>query len=248
MTNEKKQNCSQINLPEERFKNLQQLETISYAAPHQDILQTLLGKTVAEEIGKNMNADKNMEILEIGTGKGLTTEKILKAGDNIKIISVDNDPGMLAQAKKKLEQFIQNGKVELREENALEFLKNFPDNYVWLIASGFTIHNFKKDYRKEVLTEIYKVLKSGGKFITADKIMPDNKDFFEQEVEWQNQQFEKIPDLIERKKWIEHYIEDMLPNIIMREGEIIKTMKEIGFADIKIFNRHHLDALLIAQK
>lgn len=233
---------------DKRFKNLQQLETISYAAPHQDILQTLLGKAVTEEIGKNMNMDKNMEILEIGTGKGLTTGEILKAGVNIKIISVDNDAGMLAQAKEKLEQFIQDGKIELRQEDALGFLKSFPANYIWLIVSGFTIHNFKSDYRRDVLTEIYRVLKSGGKFITADKIMPDNKDFFEQEVEWQNKQFEKIPDLAERKKWIEHYIEDMAPDIIMREGNLIKIMEEIGFVDIKISDRHHLDALLVARK
>lgn len=231
-----------------RFKNLQQLETIGYAAPHQEILQELLGRAGAGEIEKLGEKGGNEEILEIGTGKGLTTEKILKVCNGIKIISVDNDPGMIAQVKKNLGKYIWQGKVEIRMEGALEFLKGFLTDSIFLVVSGFTIHNFKRDYRKDVLAEIYRVLRPGGKFITVDKIMPDNKEFFEQEVEWQNAEFSKIPDPIERKKWIGHYIEDMAPDIIMREGEITKIMKEIGFLDIKISDRYHLDALLAARK
>lgn len=248
MVKEKKQNYSQVNEPEKRFKDLQQIETISYAAPHQDILQALLGKTVVGEIEKLGESGGNVEVLEIGTGKGLTTGEILKACDRVKIISVDNDAGMIVQAEKNLEQYIQQEKVELRAEGALEFLKSFPADSVLLIASGFTIHNFKSDYRRDVLAEIYRVLESGGKFITADKIMPDDEEMLKQEVKWQNEQFDKILNPIERKKWIDHYVEDMRPDTIMREGELMKTMEEIGFADIKISNRYHLDALLVARK
>lgn len=233
---------------DKRFKNLQQLEVISYAAPHQDILQELVGQRVAKEVGKIGEMGEDVEILEIGTGKGLTTEKILKVCDKVKITSSDNDSGMIAQAEKSLEQYIQQGKVKIYEKDALEFLKNFLADSVWLIISGFTIHNFKSDYRKDVLKEIYRVLKPGGKFITADKIMPDDEAIFKREVEWQNVEFSKIPDPIERKKWLDHYIEDMVPGIIMRENELVKTMEEIGFGNVEVSSRHHLDALLVARK
>jgi len=36
--------------------------------------------------------------------------------------------------------------------------------------------------------------------------------------------------------------------VIMREGELIEMLQKIGFRDINISNRIHLEALLVAKK
>jgi ubiquinone/menaquinone biosynthesis C-methylase UbiE len=244
----KESNLNQAPEEEKRFKNLQKLNMINLAASHQEILQDLLSTSVAEEAKKLEEQGEKAEIVEIGTGRGLTTGKILQLCDKAKIISVDNDAGMVAQASENLEQHIKDGKLEIKAQGALEFLKSFPDSSIPLIVSGFTIHNFKNDYRMDVLVEVYRVLKPGGEFITADKIMPGDDETLQKESNWQNAQFDKIYDPIERMKWIDHYDDDMAPDVIMREDELIKTMEEIGFTDIVVSNRHHLDALLIARK
>jgi ubiquinone/menaquinone biosynthesis C-methylase UbiE len=249
--NQKFDNCGD-NEQEQRFSHLQQLKTFYIFAPHQAKMQVLVGNAVVEGIKrlKNENSalEGNVEVVEIRVGKGFTAREILKADSNIKLISVDNDEGMIAQAKENLDSYIQEGRLELHTKDALEFLKKFPDNSIQIIASGFMLHNLKNSYREDILAEIYRVLKLGGEFITADKIMPDNKEFFEKEVKWQSAQFDKIPDPIERMKWIDHYDEDMEPDTIMFEGEITKTLEEIGFIDIRVSDRQHLDVLLIARK
>lgn len=244
----KEPNLNQASEGEKRFKNLQKLNMIELAAPHQEILQNLLSASAAKEVKKLEERGEKAEIVEIGTGRGLTAGKILKLCDKTKIVSVDNDAGMVAQASENLEQYIKDGKLEIKAQGALEFLKSFPDSSISLIVSGFTIHNFKNDYRMDVLAEIYRVLKFGGEFIAADKIMPGDDEALQKESNWQSAQFDKIYDPIERMKWIDHYDDDMAPDVIMREDELIKTMEEIGFTDIVVSNRHHLDALLIAKK
>lgn len=239
-------------ISDQRFAKLQELETIRFGMPHHDEMQRLVGSAVARAVGNienpELDADGRLEIAEIGTGKGFTAEEVLKANPNVRIVGADNDAGMIRQAQENLEQYIQEGRVELRSEDALEFLKKFPDNSVSIIESGFTIHNFKNDYRKAVLEEIYRVLKLGGEFITADKIMPDDEEIFQEEVSYVAEQFQNIPDEEKRKEWMRHYEEDMRPDVIMREGELIEMLQEIGFREIDISNRNHLEALLVAKK
>ena len=117
------------------------------------------------------------------------------------------------------------------------------------VASGLTIHNFKVDYREDVLKEIFRVLKSGGTFINADKYVPDDLEEYKKEYDWQMQQF-RDADVTEevREGWIKHYEVDNRPEIIMKERESVELMKRIGFVDVATSNRHHLEMLLIAKK
>lgn len=233
-----------------RFSELQKLETIYLAAPHQYEMQKLIGCSVAEAVGspENSESERFIEVIEIGVGKGFTTHEILAAVSNVKIIGVDNNDGMINQARKNMGEYITNGRLELHHEDALKFLGKFPENSVDTIASGLTIHNLQKDYRRKVLEQIFLILKPGGKFVTADKIMPDDKEILHQEVEWQTAQFQNIPDEKTRNEWIKHYEDDMLQDVIMREGELVKMMEEIGFRDIIVSDRKHLEALLVAKK
>jgi ubiquinone/menaquinone biosynthesis C-methylase UbiE len=130
----------------------------------------------------------------------------------------------------------------------LKYLESLPDQSIDAVASAMTIHNFEGNYRENILREVIRILKPGGFFVNADKYVPDDEGKFKKEYEWQMQQFENAPDDETKQGWIEHYITDNQPNIIMREKESIEIMKSLGFTDITTINRHHLEILLTARK
>ncbi len=222
------------------------LLTINFSAPHQEAFQKLVGITLKKySSGSSL---PEIRVIEIGTGTGLTSSEILKADKKIFLRSVDNEPKMLAEAERNLGKFIKEKRLEIILDDALKFLRSIPENSVDSVATSMTLHNFKRDYREKNILEIYRIMKVGGIFINADKYVPDNKEKYKKEYNWQMKQFDKAPNEDIRKAWINHYKADNRPDIVMRENEEKKIMKSIGFKNIKIGKRRHLEALLIAEK
>jgi ubiquinone/menaquinone biosynthesis C-methylase UbiE len=232
-----------------RFKGKvgEEYELFKLACPHFDKLQ----KSVKDAIKAHFAKRSEITVLELGCGSGYTTEFILKAKPNIKVIAVDNEKVMIAQAKKNLAPAIKKGKVRLVLKDALSFLKTVNNNSIDAFASAFVLHNWKQEYRKEVLEEIHRILRKGGLFVNADKYMPDSKKEYMKGHAWQINQFEVFvkegrPDL--KKSWTVHYLEDDKPNIRMVESAAVAQMKKIGFKDIKKTFRRFLEATIIATK
>ncbi len=224
-------------------------ELFKLACPHFDDLQNTVGKTVKDYF-KNKKESK-IDVLEIGCGPGYTTEIILNSDKRTKVIAIDNESVMIEQAKIVLNNYIKD-RVKLIHADALEFLKKQNANYFDAFTSAFTLHNFHKDYRRKVLEEIYRVLKPEGIFVNGDKYAADDKRKHKAAFEWQMQEFKiqytKINRLDLIEEWTKHYEEDNKPNLIMKEGEAIQLMKNIGFKDVKIIFRKHTDAVLSAKK
>jgi len=164
---------------------------------------------------------------------------------------MDNEAVMIEQAKEKLKEF-SDERLSFVEEDCLKFLKKQKDNSFEVIASGFTLHNFKKDYRKKVLEETYRVLEPRGIFINGDKYAFDNESEHRKSFVWQIKEVKDVftknkePEL--EKEWVRHYIEDDKPEIIMKESESKDIMRQIGFKKIKTILRKHMDAAIIAEK
>jgi tRNA (cmo5U34)-methyltransferase len=220
------------------------------ACPHFEELENTLGKIIKEQFQDKNNLE--IKVLEIGCGPGYTTLIILDADKRTKIVAVDNGPVMVEQAKTILKDFIDNKRVQLIEDDALEFLNKQNSDSFDVFASGFTLHNLPKDFREKILKEIYRVLKSGGIFVNADKYALDNESEHKKSLNWQLQQFKEKysqinrPDLIE--EWTKHYLQDDKPNVIMKESDSINTMNKFGFKDTKIIFRKQMDAVLFARK
>jgi ubiquinone/menaquinone biosynthesis C-methylase UbiE len=115
-----------------------------------------------------LDSNKELEILEIGTGTGITTEIILKSRKNIKLTSIDIDKEMIEFASQTLSSF---SNVNFIVSDAFDYTKTISANNFDFVVSGFTIHNFTNNYRQILFNEIYRILKPKGIFINADKFV-----------------------------------------------------------------------------
>lgn len=231
-------------------KTGKEYELFKLACPHFEELENTIGKVIKNSF-QNKNL-KEIKIVEIGCGPGYTTLIILDSNKRTKIIAVDNESKMIKQAKEILKKFIDSNRVKLIKADALEFLKKQNSDSFDIFVSGFTLHNFPTKFRDRVIKEIYRVLKSEGIFVNADKYALNDRQKHKKSLNWQLQQFKNEYTKINRldliKEWTNHYLEDDQPKIIMEESDSIKSMSKIGFKEIKIVFRKQMDAVLFAKK
>ena len=214
---------------------------------HHDELQEAIGKALKEHFFDSSLS--KIEVLEIGSGSGHTSVKVLLAEPRAVLTAVDNEPIMIKQAKNFLKDFIFQGRIEFVESDALEYLKTVKDETFDAFVSAWLLHNFKSNYRKKVLKEIYRVLKKGGFFVNGDNYAFDEEHLEKKELDWQLKKLEKFVSMGKpglKKEWTKHYLEDKKPDVIMKEGKSIDLMKKIGFCNVKKIYRKHREAVVTA--
>lgn len=200
---------------------------------------------------QNVNTkNKNLNILEIGCGTGITTEIIKNARSNIKLTSIDIDINMINYAKENLSQFLN---IKYIESDALTFLKNEPAKTYDIVVSAFTIHNFSSKYRFKIYSEIHRVLKDNCIFMNADKFVSDN---FEMQINSLKYRIDTYIETLLRenkllllKEWVSHYIVDQYPSRIMRLNE---EKKRIGLhfrsVNFSFKSEYEMLAIIVAKK
>jgi len=213
------------------------------SVPHHDEFQDKITEILAAFSPSN----KMLEVLEGGTGTGLTTFRILNAKDNIRVTTIDNEEKTLNQAKEILKE--KGDKIKFVNDDLLKFLKLCPDNQFDAFVSAYVIHNLKPDYRLELFKEISRVLKTGGIFINADKYAYDDKKLQNEALQNQIKAFgvyEQIgrPDV--KEEWTRHYYED--EEIKITENEQKEILQNLGFSEIQIVYRKGMESIITAYK
>ena len=103
---------------------------------------------------KNLKIDNsNIEILDIGSGRGEWIELLKENGFNVK--GIDINKNMIQECKKR--------KLNVIEGDALEYIKNIPNNSLSVITGFHIIEHFNNfNLVLELFYESYRVLKRGG--------------------------------------------------------------------------------------
>jgi demethylmenaquinone methyltransferase/2-methoxy-6-polyprenyl-1,4-benzoquinol methylase len=105
----------------------------------------------------------NLSVLDLCTGTGRGILPIAESGCNI--VAIDLSSEMLEVANRKIqEQNIQ--KISLHRMDATDL--QLPDKHFDIAMSSFALHEMDTQLMNQVLQEIYRVLKDGGKLYLVE--------------------------------------------------------------------------------
>jgi tRNA (cmo5U34)-methyltransferase len=207
-------------------------------SPHYDSMRYKVGRIIADHDSKT--------ILDLGCGSGYSTQAILLANPNASVVAVDNEPAMIKQAKINLKDY--KKRLDIVEEDALKYLQSLKSESFDACASGFTIHNFRKEYRNNVLEEIYRVLKRKGLFVNADKYVKYNLNEHSIDFNLRLERIDSVFTALQREdlkqQWLSHYMEDNQPENLMHEKDSITEMETLGFTDLQSNNHQELEVII----
>ncbi|MFM8342638.1 MAG: class I SAM-dependent methyltransferase [Methylomonas sp.] len=227
----------------------QDYQMLKLICPYATEMSRLVGVAVGEYAQTQTTPIK---VVELGGGTGITTLSILSADQNLKLLSVDNEPTMQNQAKQNLQDWVDAGRLTFSADDALTALQALDSNSVDVIASAYTFHNFRADYRQQVIVEMQRVLKANGQFINGDRYALDDASAHTRSTQQEVAGYFKVLTEINRldllEHWIIHLFNDESENHIMREALAIQQMTEAGFVDIQLQSRLQVNALLTALK
>jgi len=225
----------------------EEYDFLGVMCPNVVVLTQKLGSTVAA-----WRPGNTLQALEIGCGTGLSTLSLLSQREDLHLRAFDASSAMLKQARANLAEYVDDGRVEFIESDALAFLQQQPDASVDVVASNYAIHNFLNDYRDKVFAEILRVLKPGGMFANGDRFAIDDSAQHlastQADIRHWFRAFGELKryDLLE--DWVVHLFSDESPDHIMYAPTIISTLRSLGFTDVHSLYREGVDMLMTAIK
>ncbi len=193
-----------------------------------------------------------LKVVELGGGTGITTLSLLSSKTDLTVFSIDNEPTMQNQAKKHLQPWVDEGRLAFCTDDALAALKKLATGSADIVASAYTLHNFINSYRQDVILEIFRVLKPGGRFINGDRYTLDDISNHTRHIKEEISAYFKVliqadkPDLLEQ--WIVHLFNDESENHIMRESVALQQLHKAGFTAVNLTDRLSVNALVSATK
>ena len=223
----------------------QDYEMLNLICPLATEMSRLVGQTAAAY----SSPAETLNLVELGSGTGITTLSLLTSRDNLSILSIDNEPN---QAKKNLKHWQDEGKLHFCGEDALTALTHIASDSVDIVASAYTLHNFLNTYRADVIKEIFRILKPGGQFINGDRYGLDNISEHTRIIQQEVSAYFKVLRDIDRldllEHWIVHLFNDESENHVMRTSVALKQLADAGFTDINLSHRLEVNALVTALK
>ena len=154
-------------------------------------------------------------LLDVGCGTGgVTIPAKIRAGINGNVVGIDPSPEMITIARRKAKRV--GIEIDFRI-GVMESLA-FPDETFDVVTSSLMIHHLPKHVQMQGFTEIWRVLKPGGRLLIADMMRPSPSLF---------KRFTSL--LLRHGHGIRFGIQDLPP-----------LLQAAGFAEIKQLDDHFL--------
>jgi tRNA (cmo5U34)-methyltransferase len=118
---------------------------------------------VQDELARATEGVDARRVLELGTGSGVTSRRVLERHPHAQLTGVDSSEEMLAAAGL-------HG-ADLRLQDLRDPLPEGPFD---LVFSALAIHHLEAPQKADLIARIAAVLAPGGRFAMADVIVPDD--------------------------------------------------------------------------
>lgn len=220
---------------------------LGLAYPYMEEFQGLVGEAVRRYVP--LKPGDPIQVLEIGCGDGYTTNVLMNVRDDIRVTAVDVQPEMTAKARENLEEELSTGNLEIVTADALEYLRGLPDQSQDIVASVWTLHNLKREYRLELLKEVHRVLKDGGLLVNGDKYPREGAEHHRELMALMETFFDayaQYPDFL--RDFVLHNLSDESPDLLTSEAESEQQMSEIGFQNVTRVYRRDMEAVITATR
>ncbi len=124
-------------------------------------------RQLIHSVYQRLDLQPGQTILDMGCGTGNLLEQALKI-TAVKGIGIDVSASMLAQAKHKLQAYVQAGRVVLLEGDLRERLRELPSQSFDCIASVNVFYALTE--REAVWQELMRLLKPGGRIVVTSSV------------------------------------------------------------------------------
>lgn len=115
-------------------------------------------------------------VLDVGCGTGRLLRKVRERWPAARLIGVDQAPGMIGNARR----LVPYATFYVGKAESLPL----PDASVDLVLSTMSFHHWQD--KEKALSEIGRVLRSGGRFFLADVLLPLGMSRFSRQLRWNN--------------------------------------------------------------
>jgi tRNA (cmo5U34)-methyltransferase len=116
-----------------------------------------------DEVGRATDGIAARRVLELGTGTGVTTRRVLERHPGAHLTGVDSSPEMLAAADLP--------SADLRMQDLRDPLPEGPFDVVF---SALAVHHLDGAGKADLFKRVAAVLAPGGRFVLADVIVPED--------------------------------------------------------------------------
>lgn len=152
------------------------------------------------------NITANSDVLEIGCGTGVFTEKVY-AATKANITAIDVSAALLEQARQKLPN------VKFAVENAMSL--SFADNSFDIVYGSSVLHHLDMPL---AFAEFYRILRPAGKLVFAEPNMLNPQIFIQKNV-----------------PFIKRWMGDSPDETAIVRFKTVKLLKKTGYVNVKIF-------------
>ena len=166
-----------------------------------------LGKNFKRKVVAFARIKDGERVVDLGCGTGVLLIEAYKKHPGAQFIAVDPDKSVLDLAKPRFEKL--GMKVSIYEDYAEKL--SLPDNTVDVVISTLTFHHMPNDIKQKASSEIYRILKPGGRAIVAD--------FGPGRIS---------PYLFEKREYMEGNVKGLVPVFL----------KEAGFREVTVVGKH----------